>query len=101
MTLRDGSVKSAGGERGLHRELVEPLTGEGTIARFFRERGNCLHHLSLEVDHIENVVGLLKEKGIRLVNEKPEIVGEMKTVFVHPRSTGGLLIEIVDKGSGK
>ncbi|MGD0229739.1 MAG: VOC family protein [Syntrophorhabdales bacterium] len=82
-------------------ELVEPLTDEGPVARFFRERGNCLHHLSLEVEDIEGVVTLLAQKGIRLVNQKPEIVGEMKTIFVHPGSTGGLLVELVEKNPKK
>ena len=78
-------------------ELIEPIAAQGGIAKFVKERGGGLHHLSLEVDDLEHHIKSLQQMGIRLVNDEPQIVGGHKLVFIHPRSTKGVLIELMQK----
>lgn len=79
-------------------ELVEPIGSKGIIQKFIDERGPGIHHFSLEVDDLEEEIELLKAKGAQLVSEKPLQVNEKeKVAFVHPRSTKGVLIELLDR----
>jgi len=57
-----------------------------------------LHHIALKVDDIEKMLKLLKDKGFRLIDEKPRIGAEGKKIaFVHPKSTHGILMELVEE----
>lgn len=79
-------------------ELIEPITSDGPIARFLEKRGEGLHHISLRVDDIDQEVRTLKTKGVQLIGEKPEQVTKTaKSIFIHPRSAGGILIELVQR----
>lgn len=75
-------------------ELVKPTSGDTGVARFIAERGGGMHHLCFEVDNIEEMLAQLKEKGIRLINESPLEVPGRKMAFIHPKSTGGVLVEL-------
>ena len=75
-------------------ELVQPTDSESGTARFLQTRGPGIHHLCLEVDDIEKALKELKEKDIRLINEAPIEMEGRKMAFLHPKSTGGVLIEI-------
>lgn len=76
-------------------ELLEPLTEESTIGRFLDRRGEGLHHLALHVDDIADVFSEMKAAGMRLVSDELGIgAGGQLYFFVHPSSTGGVLIEI-------
>lgn len=77
-------------------ELVRP-TEEGTgVAKFLQERGGGMHHLCLEVDDIDGMLAGLRLKGVRLINETAVEMEGRKMAFIHPKSTGGVLIELYE-----
>jgi len=79
-------------------ELIESTDPNGLIAKFIERRGEGIHHIALEVDHIEDVLQKLKEKGVQLIDEKPRIgAHKMKIAFLHPKSTKGVLLELCEK----
>ncbi len=75
-------------------ELVNPTTEDSGVARFIAERGGGMHHLCIEVDDIEGVIANLKEKGVRMIDEEPKALPGRKMAFVHPKSAGGVLVEL-------
>lgn len=76
-------------------ELIEATQEDSLIKRFMDKRGPGLHHMTLEVDNLEEQLAFLREKGIRLIDEKPRQDAEGSLIaFVHPDSTGGVLIEL-------
>jgi methylmalonyl-CoA/ethylmalonyl-CoA epimerase len=87
---------SAGGETRI--ELLEPLDKDSTIAKFLETRGEGIHHFAVQTDNIESELANLKKSGIALIDEKPRAGAEGKRVaFVHPKSTKGVLLELVEK----
>ncbi|RLC67254.1 MAG: methylmalonyl-CoA epimerase [Chloroflexi bacterium] len=77
-------------------ELLEATDSESPIARHIERRGEGLHHLAFEVDDIDDALKLLQEKGIRLIDEQPRKGVENSTIaFLHPKATGGVLLELV------
>ena len=80
---------------GAEVELVMPTTDDSGIAKYLAKRGPGMHHLCLEVDDIEGTMNELKAKNIRLINEEPRTAADgKKYAFVHPESTGGVLVEL-------
>lgn len=80
---------------GTEVELVMPTTDDSGIAKYLAKRGPGMHHLCLEVDDIEGMMKELKAKNIRLINEEPRTASDgKKYAFVHPESTGGVLVEL-------
>jgi methylmalonyl-CoA/ethylmalonyl-CoA epimerase len=80
---------------GAEVELVMPTTDDSGIAKYLAKRGQGMHHLCLEVDDIEGMLVRLKEKNIRLINEEPRTAADgKKYAFIHPESTGGVLVEL-------
>jgi methylmalonyl-CoA/ethylmalonyl-CoA epimerase len=77
-------------------ELVKPTADDTGAAKFLQERGGGMHHLCLEVDDITAKLAELKAKGIRLINEEPQVLPGRKMAFIHPKSTGGVLIELYE-----
>jgi len=78
-------------------ELLEPTSEGSTIAKFIAKRGEGLHHVSLRVPDLTAVVERLKKDGVRLVSEEIKVgAGGHRYVFVHPASTGGVLLELVE-----
>lgn len=76
-------------------ELLESTDPEGVIARFIANKGEGIHHIAFEVEDIESEMQKLKEKGFRLLNEKPKRGADNKLVcFLHPKNTNGVLIEL-------
>jgi methylmalonyl-CoA epimerase len=87
------TVMISGGESRI--ELLEPLSDESVIGRFLDRRGEGLHHLALNVDDIADVFSEMKASGMRLVSDELNIgAGGQLYFFVHPSSTGGVLVEI-------
>ena len=79
-------------------ELLEPTSPDSTIAKFLEKRGPGLHHVALQVTNLVERVEELKDAGIRLINEEVKIgAGGHMYVFVHPSSTGGVLLELVEE----
>jgi len=88
------ALVSLGGETQI--ELLEPLGEESTIAKFIEGHGEGIHHFAVEVDDIEAFLAELKGKGVTLIDEKPKDGAEGKKIaFVHPKSTKGVLLELV------
>ncbi len=75
-------------------ELVHPTSKDSGLARFVTEKGGGMHHLCFEVDNIDEMLSDLKEKGIRLIDEQAKELPGRKMAFIHPRSTGGVLVEL-------
>jgi methylmalonyl-CoA epimerase len=77
-------------------ELLEATSEDSTIARFIAKRGEGLHHICLKVPDLRATVAELKKNGIRLVSEEIRTgAGGHQYIFVHPSSTGGVLLELV------
>ncbi len=81
-------------------EFLEPTSDDSTLAKFIRERGEGLHHIAFEVDDIERATEELKGRGFRFIYEKAAD-GKFgsKVNFMHPKSTGGILVELTQKGN--
>lgn len=75
-------------------ELVKPTAEDTGVAKFIAERGGGMHHLCFEVDNIDEMLAELKGKGVRLINETALELPGRKMAFVHPKSTGGVLVEL-------
>jgi len=77
-------------------ELLEATTEDSPIARFLEKRGPGIHHIAVRVDDIRAALADLKQKGARLIDEEPRTgAGGCLVAFVHPSSTGGVLLELV------
>ena len=77
-------------------ELLEPTSDDSPISKFLEKRGGGIHHIAVEVEDIEASLAKLKEKGMRLIDERPRIGAEGCLVaFVHPSSANGVLLELV------
>jgi methylmalonyl-CoA/ethylmalonyl-CoA epimerase len=81
-------------------ELISPKGNEG-LAKFLEKRGPGLHHIAVEVEGIESALALLKGLGIPLIDEVPRSGARgHKVAFVHPKATGGVLVELVEPAHG-
>lgn len=78
-------------------ELVMPTSDETGIAHYLAKRGPGMHHVCFEVDDIEIMLAELLSKGVRLIDEQPRIGKDAKKyAFIHPESTGGVLVELYE-----
>lgn len=76
-------------------ELLEPTADDSPVAKYIEKRGEGIHHLALRVDDLEAALAELKEKGVRLIDEKPRKgAGGAMIAFIHPKATGGILLEL-------
>jgi methylmalonyl-CoA/ethylmalonyl-CoA epimerase len=84
-----------------HVELLRPLADDTPVGKFLASRGPGLHHVAYQVPDIEATLGALKEAGVQLIDETPRIgIRNSRVAFVHPKSTGGVLTEIVQPAEG-
>ncbi|MBX3276906.1 MAG: methylmalonyl Co-A mutase-associated GTPase MeaB [Acidobacteria bacterium] len=102
-TVEDQGVRVAMLPIGESRiELLEATGVETPVGKFLSKRGAGIHHICIEVIDITATLARLKERSIRLIDEEPRRgAGGMLVAFVHPASTGGVLLELTQKGSGK
>lgn len=78
-------------------ELLEATSDDSTIAKFIAKRGEGLHHVCMRVPDLRSAVDELKQGGVRLVSDEIKTgAGGHRYVFVHPSSTGGVLLELVE-----
>jgi LAO/AO transport system kinase len=78
-------------------ELLEPTAAESPLGRFLERRGEGLHHVALQVPDLEGTVARLRAEGVRLVKSEIQVgAGGHRYVFVHPASTGGVLLELIE-----
>jgi len=82
---------------GTELEFIQPTDADGAVARFIDSRGEALHHICFEVDDLEGKLDLLVDKGTRLIDTAPRQGLAGMIAFLHPRSTRGVLIELVDR----
>ncbi len=75
-------------------ELVKPTSDDSGLAKFLAEKGPGMHHLCFEVDNIEEMLAELKAKGVRLINETPQVLPGRKMAFIHPKASNGVLVEL-------
>jgi methylmalonyl-CoA/ethylmalonyl-CoA epimerase len=81
-------------------ELVEPVDDQSGVAKFVAERAKpTLHHVCYVVDDLAGTLGQLERDGIELVDRAPRRGAEGMVAFIHPRSSGGVLIELIDRAS--
>lgn len=79
-------------------ELLEATSEESPVAKFIEKKGEGIHHLAIRVENLETALAELKEKGVRLIDEPPRYgAGGAKIAFVHPKSTGGILLELSER----
>ena len=79
-------------------ELLESTSPDGPIAKYIEKNGEGIQHMALRVDDLEAALAELKAKGVRLIDEKPRYgAGGAKIAFVHPKSTGGILLELSER----
>jgi len=79
-------------------ELLESTSAEGPIAKFIEAKGQGIQHIAFRVDDIEAALEEMKAKGMRLIDDKPRYgAGGAKIAFLHPKSTGGVLIELCER----
>ncbi|MEA2398114.1 MAG: methylmalonyl-CoA/ethylmalonyl-CoA epimerase [Thermoleophilaceae bacterium] len=80
-----------------HVELLRPLSGETVIGRFLAKNGPGLHHVAYQTDDIDRTLGAVREAGIGLIDETPRAgIRGSRVAFLNPRSTAGVLTEIVE-----
>lgn len=79
-------------------ELLEPTSPDSPIAKFLLKRGPGVHHICLKVTGLQAILDDLKKSGVQLINESP-VPGahNCMVAFIHPKSTGGVLIELSEK----
>jgi methylmalonyl-CoA/ethylmalonyl-CoA epimerase len=79
-----------------HVELLRPLSGESGIGRFLEKNGPGMHHVAYQTDDIDSALKAVRESGLRLNDEEPRRgVRNSRVAFLHPKSTGGVLTELV------
>ena len=79
-------------------ELIEPLGEDSPVHKFIQKRGEGIHHICFLVDNIEEALSELKEKGVKLIDQKPRIGATgKKIIFLHPESSFGVLIELKER----
>ena len=79
-------------------ELLESTDAEGPVAKFIENKGQGIQHLAFRVDDIEAALAHCKERGLRLIDEKPRYgAGGAKIAFLHPKGTNGVLIELCQR----
>lgn len=95
-TVEEQQVRTAIFGHGMGRiELICPTVKDSGVARFLDKRGEGLHHVCLEVEDIEAALAALKARGAPLIDQAPRVgAGGAKIAFVHPKGTGGVLLEL-------
>jgi methylmalonyl-CoA epimerase len=77
-------------------ELLQDVSGSSGVKKFLDNNGEGIHHIAFEVDDIAQAVAELKEKGVKLIDEKPRPGAHgMSVAFMHPKATHGILMELV------
>jgi methylmalonyl-CoA/ethylmalonyl-CoA epimerase len=80
-------------------ELLESTTPDGPIAKFIEKNGEGIQHIAFRVENLAEKLAELKEKGVRLIDEKPRRgAGGAMIAFLHPKSTFGTLVELCERG---
>ncbi len=79
-----------------HIELIQPTTADSGVAKYLANSGPGLHHLCLEVPDLDAKLAQLQESGCELINERPRERDGRRYAFIHPKSAGGVLLELYE-----
>jgi len=83
-------------------EILEPLGADTPVGKYLAKRGPGLHHIALEVEGLDAFVAHLKAAGIRLLSDEPTLGAHGKRIiFIHPKSAGGVLLELCEEVEGR
>ena len=86
-----------GGPGGSEIELIEPTNADSSLAKFLEKRGEGLHHICLEVENIDTALAEMQAQGAPVLDKQPRIAAEGRAIFLHPRGTNGVLLELLQK----
>jgi methylmalonyl-CoA/ethylmalonyl-CoA epimerase len=86
---------------GSQLEFIQPTEEGSGVARVIDSRGEGVHHICFEMEDLPAQLGKLKDSGVRLIDEAPRAGLSGEIAFIHPKSTGGVLIELVDSATAK
>jgi len=86
-----------GGPGGSEIELLEPTDPAGGVARFLEKHGEGMHHICLEVEDIDEALAELTAAGAAVLDTTPRPTAEGRGIFLHPKGTGGVLLELVQR----
>ena len=79
-------------------ELLQSTSPDGPVAKYIEKRGQGIQHIAFRVDNLEAALAELKGKGVQLIDEKPRLgAGGAKIAFLHPKATGGVLVELCER----
>ncbi|SKC91075.1 methylmalonyl-CoA epimerase [Maledivibacter halophilus] len=79
-------------------ELLESTSPDGPIAKFIEKKGEGIQHIAFKVENIEEAIKHMKEKGFRMIDEKPRYgAGGAQIAFMHPKSSHGVLVELSER----
>ncbi len=79
-------------------ELLEATDPESPVAKFIEKKGEGMHHIAIRVENLEAALEEMKSRGVRLIDEKPRNgAGGARIAFLHPKSTGGVLVELCER----
>lgn len=82
-------------------ELLEPTSKDSAVAKFLEKRGPGVHHICLRVENIRETIKQLQASGVQMIHAEPfKGAHECEVAFVHPKSTGGVLIELSQPARG-
>ena len=83
-------------------ELLESTSPDGPIAKYLEKKGAGLQHIAFRVENLESALQELKDKDVKLIDEKPRHgAGGAKIAFLHPKATGGILVELCERSGFK
>ena len=86
---------------GAHVELLTPVAADSAVARFLERSGPGMHHVAYRTEDIDAALARLSEAGVRMLDEQPRAgIRGSRVAFLHPKSTGGVLTEIVQPSEG-
>ena len=84
-----------------HVELLTPTSPDAGVAKFLEKNGPGMHHVAYRTDDIDATLARLRDAGLRLIDEEPRVgIRQSRVAFVHPKSTGGVLTELVEPAAG-
>jgi methylmalonyl-CoA epimerase len=86
-----------GGPGGSEIELIEPTTPDSSLSRFLEKRGEGLHHICLEVENIEDALREMRAQGAPVLDTQPRLAAAGRAIFLHPKGTNGVLLELLEK----
>ncbi|GHO43751.1 methylmalonyl-CoA epimerase [Ktedonospora formicarum] len=87
----------AGGPGGSELELIEPTVANTSLLKFLERRGEGLHHICMEVENIDAALHEMHEHETPVLDQQPRIAAEGRAIFVHPKGTNGVLLELLEK----